>query len=205
MNTETSVPVAPRRRVWPWVVGILLTPFVVLGFAVTSYVTLDRDATVLRRQIMSATNSDWNTKIQFSVGGGTLGTVRTGLWFVDHENIADARLALGAVRRASVGVYELASRNGDWSSDKLLLDTDRAMQKRGWERLVGVSGKKETVLIYSSAEIDEDEPIDLCIAVLSGREMVVVSTRLDATAVAKLVERHAVEDIRSEIRRHVRF
>lgn len=206
MNPVTHVPPAPRRRIWPWVLGICLTPFLVLGLAVASYVTLDSDARTLRRHVMSATNADWNTKVQISVGAATLGTVRTGLLFADHAEIADARLALGAVKHASVGVYELASgRDGGWSSTQILTDTDRAMQKRGWTRLVGVAGKDETVMVYVDEDADEDGPIDLCVAVVNGRELVVVSATVDPDAISRLVERHVAGDFRAEIRRHVRF
>ena len=205
MNTPSPVPPAPRRRVWPWVLGICLTPFVVLGLAVASYVTLDRDASALRRHVMSATHADWNTKVQFSVGRATLGTVRTGLFFVDNEEVVDARLALGAIKHASVGVYELTSRDFAWSSQDVLATTHRAMEKRGWSRLVGVANHKETVMVYVPDDFDDDEPIDVCVAVVTGRELVVVSATVDADMLSRLVERHADGDIRAEIRRHVRF
>lgn len=206
MNPAPTVPPAPRRRIWPWVLGICLTPFLVLGLAVASYVTLDSDARTLRRHVMSATNADWDTKIQISVGRATIGTVRTGLLLVDKEEIADARLALGAVKHASVGVYELAShRDESWSSTQILRDTDRAMQRRGWTRLVGVADGKETVMVYVSEDIDEDEPIDVCVAVVSGRELVVVSATIDPENIGRLIERHAGENLRAELRRHARL
>lgn len=206
MNPVPNVPPAPRRRIWPWVLGICLTPFLALGLAVASYVTLDRDASTLRRHVMRATNADWNTKVQISVGGATIGTVRTGLLFADQKEIEEARLALGAIKHASVGVYELASDSAaDWSGNRILTDTDQAMQKRGWSRLVGVTGRNETVMIYVDDDADEDEPLDICVAVVTNRELVVVSATVDADALSRLVERHTAGDLRAEIRRHVRF
>lgn len=206
MNPVPNVPPAPRRRIWPWVLGICLTPFLALGLAVASYVTLDRDASTLRRHVMRATNADWNTKVQISVGGATIGTVRTGLLFADQKEIEEARFALRAVKHASVGVYELASGSRtDWSSAAILRETDRAMQGRGWTRLVGVAGTKETVMVYTSDNLRDDGPMDLCIAVLDGRELVVVSARIEPDALGRLVERHAGRELTASLRRHARL
>ncbi|MBA3849880.1 MAG: hypothetical protein C0502_07775 [Opitutus sp.] len=207
MNPTTpSTPAAPRRRyVWLWVLGACLTPFVLLGLAVASYMTLDRDAAALRRNVMSATHADWNTKVQVSIGGATLGAVRTGLWFVDNAEIANARLALKAVKHASVGVYELASSSLDVSREQLFRDTDRAMGKRGWTRLVGVSQDKEAVLVYVSDDIGEGDPIELCVAVVNNREMVVVSTSVDGDSLNELIERHAGDEFCRTFKKHVRL
>lgn len=205
MNQSAQTPANPRRRVWLWALGICLTPFVLLGLAVASYLSLDRDASALRRHVMSATHADWNTKVQFGIGGATLGAVRTGLRFVDHPEIADARLALAAVKHASVGVYELASRGVDVSRERLFAQTDRAMAKRGWSRLVGVAREKESVLVYVADDLAEGDPIDLCIAVVTGRELIVVSTSIEAEALNGLIERHAGHDLRAMLKPHARL
>jgi hypothetical protein len=194
MNPVPPTP-APRRHVWRWVLlaaGICLTPFVVLAVVALSFLTLERNAAVLRNHVMEATDAGWHTKVQVSVGGLTLGAVRQGLRFVHCPNIDDARLALASVRRASVGVYERTT-GGGWSREQLLDDTDRAMQKRGWVRLVGVADQQDTVLIYVPQDLKEDGPIDLCLATVTGREMVVVSTSVDADKLAELVARHAAD------------
>lgn len=211
MNTPTSPtpvapqpPAAPSRRIWPWVLGLCLAPFVILGVAVASYVTLDRDASVLRRQVMKATNADWQTKVQCSVGRITIGAVRSGLFFVRKPEVDDARLALAAVKHASVGVYQLRHRGADWSREQLFGETDRAMKKRGWTRLVGVSERDgaEAVLVYASEDIDDDEPIDICIAVVNGRELVIASTTVDPTTLGELVQRHMPDDMKKIAMRH---
>lgn len=202
MNNVSSTESRPRRRVWPWVLGICLAPFVLAALAAASYLTLDSEAAALRRQVMSATHADWDTKVQFSVGRATLGAVRSALWFVRHEDVADARQALAAVRRASVGVYELSAGSPAVSRDALIVQTDRTMQARGWSRLVGVFEAKETVLIYVPDDLDPDEPIDVCLAVLEGRNLVVVSTRVDADEIGALVERHAGPEIKRSLAQH---
>ncbi len=210
MNTPVSQPPtppsAPRRRIWPWVLGLCLAPFVILGVAVASYVTLDRDAAVLRRHVMKATHADWNTKVQCSVGRITIGAVRSGLFFIRKPEIADARLALAAVKHASVGVYELRRGGGDWSREQLFIETDRAMQERGWTRLVGVSDRDgaEAVLVYTPEDIDDDAPIDICVAVVNDRELVIASTTVDPSTLGELVERHTPDHIKKiAMRRHL--
>lgn len=201
MHSNPETP-ASRRHVWRWVllgVGICLTPFLLLGLAAVSYLTLDRDVRVLRKHVMAATDSGWDTKAQFSVGRFTLGAIGQGLRFVHHKDIADARLALSAVKHASVGVYERTSGRTDWSSEELFVKADRAMQQRGWTRLVGVVDKQEMVLVYVQDDLDENEPIDICVAVVSGKKMVVASTTIDAEALGELVAKHTGDDIKGRL------
>jgi len=193
----------PRRRVWRWVflgLGLCLAPFVVLAILAASFLTLESDAAALRKHVMAATSNDWHTKVQMDVGSLTIAAIRTGLAFVHKEEMAEAKQALAAVRHASVGVYERDAGPADWSREQLFADTDRAMQKRGWTRLVGVADDKDTVLIYISPEASADKPIDLCLAVVNGRELVVVSTSIDAGKLADIVEKHAGADLKDRLR-----
>lgn len=201
MNPASETP-APRRHVWRWVLlgaGLCLTPFLLLGIAAVSYLTLDRDVRVLRQHVMAATDAHWSTKVQMSVGQLTLGAIGQGMRFVHRPNIDEARLALRAVRHASVGVYERTSGTADCSHEQLFIETDRAMQKRGWTRLVGVADKQENVLVYVQDDLDEDERIDICVAVVNGKEMVVASTTIDAVALGELLAKHAGDDIKSRL------
>jgi len=203
MNAE-SVPSKPRRRWLRWffiLTGLCLVPWLVLAAVVASYLTLDHDAAVLRREFMVATGEGWNTKVQMSLGKSTIDAVRAGLTFVrEHGQVADARLALAAIRRASVGVYE--RRDGTAGGDRVQLfaHTDEAMARRGWARLVGVNDGKDLVLVYGPQNMNLDQEIPVCLAVLSGREMVVVSTVLDAAALSELVQHHLPDEFKSRLR-----
>jgi hypothetical protein len=203
MNPAPSATPAPRRQVWRWVLlgaGLCLAPFALLAVVVMSYVILDRDVRVLRNHVMDATDAAWNTKVQMSVGRLTLGAIGQGLRFVDHKDMDDARLALRSVKQASVGVYERRSGGEDWFHEQLFTETDRAMQKRGWIRMVGVAEKKETVLIYVQEDLDEGEPFEICLAVVNGKEMVVASTTVDAEALGDLIARHTGDDVKRHLR-----
>jgi hypothetical protein len=197
MNTAVSpVTVRRERRLARWILVallLLITPIALVGVGVASYFGLSRDAALLKREVMAASACDWNTTVQVNVGWGTLAVARTVLRFVDAPDIADARLALSAVRRASVGVYQRIGQARDWSRDQLITRTDERMLRRGWNRLVGVLGDDETVLVYASDDLDADGKIDLCLAVIDGEEMVVVSTRIDADKLVELAGKHLPE------------
>jgi len=193
-----------RRRLWPWVLALCLSPFVILGLAAVSYLTLDRDAAALRRHVMTATNAKWDTKVQLSVGRLTLGAVGLGMSFAPDREVATASKALAAVKHASVGVYELASGQVQVSRDQFFRETDRAMQARGWSRLVGVSEAEDNVLIYVDDDADAEDTIALCLAVVSGKELVVVSTRIDAAELPTLIEEHMPGELRAKLKQATR-
>lgn len=197
MKTPAApTPVRSERRLARWILGaliLLLTPMALVGVGVASFFGLNRDAALLKREVMAASDSDWNTTVQVNAGWCTLTAARTVLRFVDAPEIDDARLALSAVRRASVGVYQRIGRARDWSRDQLISRTDDRMARRGWNRLVGVLGDAETVLVYASDDSDSGDRIDLCLAVIDGEELVIVSTRVDAGTLVELAGKHLPE------------
>lgn len=193
MSAPIPQSVSFGRRFLRWFlisVGLCVAPIVMLGVVVASCLMLDRDTAVLREEVMDATGADWSPKVQLSIGRGIIGTTAAGLYFVNAEGVDDARLAIKAVRNASVGVYERRSKGDDWSREELFRKTDHAMAERGWSRMVGVADGKETVLIYTQDESDPDADIDLCIAVVNPTELVVVSTTVNGEALGQLVARH---------------
>jgi hypothetical protein len=193
----------PGRRLWRWVLvglGVCLAPIVALALVLASYITLDRNAAALKRQVMTAIPAGWKTKVQLSVGPTTLGAVQAALAFAHGRDLADARLALGAVHQASVGVYQCAERAPEWSRARLFERVDRAMQERGWVRLVGVADTDGTVLVFTPPAADNDHVIELSLVVIHQRELVVVSAQVDATVVQELVRRHAANGLPSRLR-----
>ncbi len=179
-------PVPPRpRQVWPWILGLTLAPFVVLGTMVASAFRLDSDAAALRRQLMDAAGGRWDTKIQFTVPAGGLGLARAAACFI-HDLPPEARDGLAAVRSASVGVYSSHGADARFSG-QLVADTDRMMVDRGWTRVVGVIDGRNTVLIYLPAGDGNARPDRICLAVGDGHELVVVAARVNGRALTRLV------------------
>jgi hypothetical protein len=196
MNPPVPPLLKPRRRYGRWVLlglVVIVTPIVIVTIGVASMLTLSRDAAVLRREVMAATDADWHTKVQMSVGGITLGAVRTGLRFVQAEHMDEARLALAAVRSASVGVYECRGAVGDLSLEQLFARTDKKMKARGWSRLVGVAEDNKSVLIYTSDDNGSGSRLDLCLAVVEGDKLIVVSTNVETEALMELAVKHLPE------------
>ena len=177
----------PRHRIWPWILGLVLTPFVMLGVLIAGVIHLNSDAAALRRQVMVATGNDWHTKVQFSVGPVLLGAARTGVSFI-HDLPPEAREALRAVRSASVGVYARGgSMQGGGRRDELFAAADRMMAGRGWTRVVGVADTGDIVLIYLPTRGEDLQPTRVCLAVCNGRELVVVAAGFETKALAGLI------------------
>ena len=127
--------------------------------------------------------------MQVSAGRLVLGGVRSCLAVLDREPLRDARLALAAVKSASVGVYELAQPGPADRRGELLNRVDHLMGARGWTRLVGVVDGDDTVMIYLPR--DTDEPDEICLAVVSGPKLVVVSAAIRPDAIRALIAHHA--------------
>jgi hypothetical protein len=182
-------PPPPRRhRLWPWILGLALTPFVVLGLTIASAIRLNGDAAALRQQVMTAMGDDWHAKVQFSIPPAVVSLARTAVWFV-HDVPPQAREALRAVRFASVGVYERHGPAGAWRRDQVIAETDQVMARRGWARVVGVVDGRDTVLIYLSEGRASAKPSRVCLAVCSGQDLVVVAAGFDADTLARLITR----------------
>jgi hypothetical protein len=179
----------PRHRIWPWILGLILTPFVMLGVLIAGVIHLNSDAAALRRQVMAATGNNWHTKVQFSVGPVLLGAARTGVSFI-HDVPPEVREVLRAVRSASVGVYaRRGAMDGGGRRDEIFAAADRTMAGRGWTRVVGVADSGDSVLIYLPAQGEDSPPSRVCLAVCNDRELVVVAAGFEAHALAGLIAR----------------
>lgn len=166
-----------------------------------SCLSLDADAAALRQHMMRATSSPWKTKVQVSVGRLTLGGVRTGLGFVEHPDAEKARLALRAVRRASVGVYGRDTVERGVAFEQLRANTDRAMHRRGWSRIIALSDEGNVVLAYVPTNTGSGRTMEICLAVMKRRELVLVSAAVDADAIADFVQQYLPEELRDTFQR----
>lgn len=188
MNTPTP-PLIRRRRIWPWVLGaVIIAPVVMVAAVAYSFVGLDSETATLRRHLMQVTGAEWDTRVQLSLGRVSFATLRGALSFSTQDEIAEARLALKGIKRASVGVYELRGAAKAWSQAELMHAADAVMQRHGWDRIVGVMDDGDTVMIYMPAKTGE--PREVCVAVVSKRELVVVSAGLNPEALVQLAKRH---------------
>lgn len=171
----------PARHRWLWLVlVVLLVPLLAVGglvLGVASYFRQSSDMRGLRKALAQASDVEWRQHIGLNVGSVTLGLARAGLSFAPLE--PEARTAIRTVRGVEVGIYELAT--GSKSPDRvaMLAAADRAMNSRGWERVVGVLEKKEMVGVYLPTQLGSVHRVKACVVVFDGRQMVVVSARAD--------------------------
>ncbi len=186
--------VPSRHRVWPWLLGLALTPFVACAMLVASVVRLNADAAVLRSEITHASGARWRTMVQFSVPRAGVSAARVVTSFI-NDVPPEAREALDAVRSASVGVYDCAPCDAGHGLPVAAIDD--VMVGRGWVRLVGVVDARDTVLVYLSPARAAAVPSSACIAVRSGSQFVVVAADFNASALARLaseqIAKHAGE------------
>ncbi len=158
-----------------------------LGSVVWSAVTLSREARTLKDAMVATLDAPIATKVQMTAGPGLLAAARSVLCFLP-DIPAEATTALASVRSASVGVYQLTFEAADRRD--CVRQSDVRMSARGWRRVVGVNDGNATVLIYAPQGASGGGRLDLCVAVLQGRDLVVVSTEVEPDVLLPLLRRH---------------
>ncbi len=183
MNPPPPPPLfdSSARRQWLWLgIAALLFPLVVLGviaLGVASYFHLSSDTRALRNGLTKASGAEWRQHFGLNIGRATFGVARAGLAFVPLD--PEARAAVQTVRGVEVGIYEL--RAGSKTPDRaaMLATADSVLNARGWERLVGVLDGEGLVGVYVPGEAISTRQVKCCVLAFDGRQMVVVSSRLD--------------------------
>lgn len=201
MNTPSETPRrSSLRTVWRFVLFgtvLCLSPFLILAVVALSYLGLRSDAAILRREVFAATPAGWSTKVQFNLGESTLGAVGLGLGFVHDEHMTTARHALAGIKRASVGVYERRVPLADWSRARLFSQADQMMEKHGWKRLAGINDHASTVLIYGPSKNNDGQSVEVCLAVINEKNLVIASAKLDSDAITELIRAEGFERLGS--------
>jgi hypothetical protein len=164
--------------------GLLLLVLAVVG--VTSYLRLGADTAALRDAAQETSRAEWRKIIAVNIGDATCLLARAGLSFakIPEEPCA----AIRALRACEVGVFESCGAN---SPDRgaMLTQADKAMSRRGWERVVGVMDGKDLVAVYVPRTMASPKRVRACILVLDGRQMVVVSAKGNLEPVIELALR----------------
>jgi len=76
-----------------------------------------------------------------------------------------------------VGVYKLREGHKELKRAVILSAADKAMARRGWDRIVGVLNQGEFVAIYVRHDLRSTRNVRVCLLTLSGEGMVVASAR----------------------------
>lgn len=189
MDTPLPTPRHRGRRVLLWATVFLGLCFLGLASVVYSAVTLTREAAVLRRGVLDGIDIPAHARVQVSVGPVFLTLARQFLPLIE-DLPAEAACALRSVTSASVGVFEL-DRHPSAGAD-CIRSADRSMRERGWTRVVGVRDGGSTVLVYAPLGHRGGDEMDLCLAVVEERNLVIVSARLRPKDLIPLIEQHRV-------------
>jgi hypothetical protein len=177
MSTPPNPPLttAPgrRQRIGLLIIFGVLVILVFCGFRAVGCLHLGSETNALRAALMDSTEPGWKKRITIRVGRFTTALARTGLQFVQLP--PEARAALDSVQGGEVGVYELDHQPHCADRSHLFVAMDKAMEKKGWTRIVGVAQQDQLVSIYMPAKGFSSNRIQCCLAVLSHRELVVVA------------------------------
>lgn len=153
----------------------MVAALALLALGLTGCFRVSSDAGALRDSVMKSAAVEWDEQIEIGVGAITLNLARAGLGLVDLE--PDARTALHAVRAAEMGVYTLRDPRKQIKKTALLTAADKAMARRGWDRLVGVVNQREVVAVYVRHDVRSTRNVKVCLVALNGEKLVVVSIR----------------------------
>lgn len=183
-----AVPSPKRRFRWRWLFLGVFAAFALLVLALVLSFLPAGEARAIRSAVASASDHKFDQKISFGVGWPVLGLGRLIAGFTDLNE--DARAAFRAVRRADVSIQELQEPIRREDRQAMLAAADRAMERRGWDRIVGVIEEDEVVGIYVPQGDVSGNDLKIAVFVLDGREMVVVSARCDLEPLLEIIERH---------------
>jgi hypothetical protein len=162
-------------------VGVILLPLAgVIG--VTSYIRLGADAAALKNSVIRIAPA--KTRFVVNVGWLTTGLVRlvAGCFPLGPE----AHLAMGSIRAAEVGVYRLEQPLNCLDRASVLAQTESAMRKRGWDRIVGVSQAKDLVAVFMPRRVSASN-LRCCVLVVSDEDLVVVAAHGNIKEVLRFV------------------
>jgi hypothetical protein len=168
------------------VVLLLLTAaFVLVWVAVAgvlSFFFLGADARALRNGFLESVEGRPRQVFAVNVGPATAGLARFGArWFNPPP---EAQAGIDAFRGAEVGVYRLAGPRPDPAA--AFASMDRRMERRGWERLVGVRTGREWVAVYVPHEQLSVDRVRFCFLVLHADQLVVGAGRASLRSILEL-------------------
>jgi hypothetical protein len=185
----------PRLKApFGWLI-LPFTLFVASGLIVvglTSFIRLSGGARCLSNSLTHSIQSQqagWSKMLEINVGRFTFGAARTALSFARLD--PEVRTALRSVRSAQVGLYQLSSDADYLNLGTLLNAADQAMTRKGWTRLVGVSREHELVAVYVPVQQTDASDVQACVAVVNGRQLVVVGARSDLEPLVDLALKQA--------------
>lgn len=182
------------RRFLLWSLGVIVILSLILGYTVNRLVRIDRDASLLRDEFVQSVDLPVHSRVQLNLGPATLLPARFFIRFI-KEIPPEARLALSAARRASIGIYSLDTYDRAIDPSTFLNSAMKKMEARDWNLAVSVRDGNDTVMVYLPRNWSLDDEIDVCVAVCDGSELILVSAGLRMEPLMELAGMHLPADI----------
>lgn len=179
------LPARPRRASrWRWLflsLGAFASLVVVLVVALALSFRVGAETRDLRRTVVAAAPGDWKTDFELGVGRLPAFLARHGLHLASsHLKLPpEALVGIDAFRSADVGVYHRRPTPVHSGHSTSFGSVDDVMAARGWESVVSVQERDQTVRIFVPSRMDAARDLRACVLVLDKEQLVVVSARLD--------------------------
>lgn len=157
-----------------------------LAVVLTACSKTGSDFSSMQSAVVQESGCDWARQIRFGVPGVLFSVARAGLSFVEIE--PEARAALQTLRGLRVALYERASGTPDRTA--MMVAADRAMQARGWSRVVGVLDRQEMVAVFAPDTLQQTRDLEVCVVVFDGNQLVFASGRANPAPLTELALRH---------------
>jgi hypothetical protein len=190
------VPPLPRqgfrvRLLYVVLAMILCVPLLCI-VGVASYFQLSSTTQVLQHRVVEAVPGPWDKKFAINVGRPTLALAQFVSGFF-QQLPPEARAALDSLRGAEVGVYKLKSPSPNEEYSTALAVADKAMKRRGWERIIGVTQRRQLVAVYAPRSPGAYPRLSCCLVVLNDQDLVVASAHGDVEPLLDLARQHLPE------------
>lgn len=134
---------------------------------------------------------DAEEKIELGVGFFTVGLAKLGTRMLELP--PEVKSILGSVDGVECSVYELRGRQDDLS--QLLKEADKAMNKRGCDRVVGVLDREQLVAVYVPRDVTSHRNMTMSVMVLTQRELICATARGDLEPVMQIAYAKAQENL----------
>lgn len=182
-----------RNRLLKFIVltllGIAAVPFLLVaavGLYVLSCLHLSSTTNDLKSVVLQHSGGGWRWQ-----GAGRVGSIPLTLARLTTQFVPDvppeARLALSAARSGEVAVYHRSGNPRKGNFPALMVDADRVMHARGWERFIGVVDGDQCVGMYAPSGQTSESHTEATLFMVTKGELVVASATTDLRPLVQLV------------------
>lgn len=206
MNTP-NLPASDATGTQPstrrWVPGVRWTGWttvlvLVAGVAFVLWITRASEVVAVRRQLAEELGASWDRQFGVRLGAVPFALARGVAHFLDLP--AEARAGMSLVRGVEVSVSQGPRRVSRAMRRDLLACADQVLERRGWDRLVGVIEGDTVVGVYVPESMRSLRRLSVCVVVLDREQLVIASVRGNLQPLMELEPvREALEQVRSHL------